>query len=214
MWNNFKAEAPKVPNKTPHWDGEAPPTKGRFDIEILSVYYYPKNDSVCAAVVLKTSFVLEKDQKLSKYLRCYESRIAVISNDVYNDTHIRMCQMSYCRFCKKWQKWTSQTRNCGLPSPARRTCPSGLSYKRARIYCWPILRFTSWRRTHTFLPINPQRWKSNFDLVESCESSNCRSPNFMVSSTTLECVPETTTRVAGITTTTGQRSTLVWSKSS
>ncbi|PPQ75222.1 hypothetical protein CVT26_008307 [Gymnopilus dilepis] len=61
---------PITPSFNPVRDGEAPPaSKGRFDIEILSVYYYADGDGVCAAVVLKTSFIL-KDGRQLKYAEC------------------------------------------------------------------------------------------------------------------------------------------------
>jgi len=59
-----------IPDRNPRRQGEAPPSsKGRFEIEILSVYYYPERRNVRAAVVLKTSFILHGDRKL-KYAEC------------------------------------------------------------------------------------------------------------------------------------------------
>ena len=55
-----------IPDCNPRRQGPPLSCKGRFEIEILSVYYYPERSSIRAAVVLKTSFILH-GRKLSKY---------------------------------------------------------------------------------------------------------------------------------------------------
>ncbi|KAF9526306.1 hypothetical protein CPB83DRAFT_896305 [Crepidotus variabilis] len=58
---------------TPKWiprreGNPLPSAKGRFNIEIVSVYYFGDRDSLCAAVIIRTSF--ELPEKRLKYAKC------------------------------------------------------------------------------------------------------------------------------------------------
>jgi hypothetical protein len=56
-----------IPRCSPLRQGKGPlSSRGRFELEVLSVYYYPDHRRVHGAVVLKMSFIQLGGQKLSK----------------------------------------------------------------------------------------------------------------------------------------------------
>ncbi|CAA7264379.1 unnamed protein product [Cyclocybe aegerita] len=91
---------PSLSPRRQQGDSDALLCKGRFGLEMLSVYYYEGRSAVRAAVLFKTTFVLPSDQKL-KYAECpitvdtpnnNKGRIAIvdyhpIENEVITSPH-------------------------------------------------------------------------------------------------------------------------------
>jgi len=121
-----------IPTDPPLRQGEPPPSsKGRFEIEIKSVYYYPERSSIRAAVVLNTSFILHGGRKLSKYISHYKK--------FQSPTSVRTRRMPNCRLCARTPC------NHGLSSERRRTCSSRVPHGAETLASQPSRQSTGGR---------------------------------------------------------------------